>query len=164
MNNPKLQAINALAPVAKRLRERQEQINAKLRKWQEITCAAISDAADQGRDIVDAKTKLNGGLRWSEWLHAHVPTLSDAQAVKYERLAVEQLTDLRQCVFALLPPSEHEAQPERDKAPTWEVAWGYITKLKRLIDKPDEWTEQRLHLARAQLAPLVKKLWPEGFS
>jgi len=159
-----LATLSALSPLARTLRERQEQIEAKLRNWHGLTADLVSDAAEQGRDILHAKTKLGKHLRWSDWLHAHVPNLTEAQAAKYERIAVEQLSDPRQCVFAFLPPRETEPQVKRLPPAAWESAWSHLTKLKSAVETVNTWPREQVELTKAELAPLVKALWPEGVS
>ncbi len=157
-----LAIINNLAPIAVELRERQDVIDSKLRQWHGITADLVLEASEQGRSIINAKHHLGGRLKWSDWLHAHVPNLSEDQAAKYERIATEQLRDPRQCVFAFLPPPEHE-HIERMKPALWELGWGYLSKFVRVADDFGKWPPQQVELARQELEPVAKRLWPERF-
>ena len=162
----KLAQINDLQPIARRMRERQEQIEADKKEAFKRIGDLIVLAAEQGQDCLLAKTKLGKNLKWSDWLHAHVPQLSEADAAKYERITTEQLIDPRQCVFAFLPPAERDTAPtERTPPKSFEVVAGYITKLKATLrdDPIEKWPQDRVALTRKELEPLVCKLWPERF-
>ena len=153
-----LQTINELSPIALELRERQELILGKLKKFNALTADMISDASDQGRAILLAKTKLGKHLKWSDWLNAHVPNLDEQQADKYERIAVEQITDTRQCIFAFLPPAEREAKPVRTKPAIWESAWAYLTRLNRSTRDINTWPHEQVELTRQELTPTIEVL------
>lgn len=157
MSQQTLQTINALQDIAKAIREREELIQAKLRKFTELTADLILDGRDQGKDLLLAKTKLGKAVRWDEWLSAHVPNLSTTQAQKYERLCNEQIADPRQGLFAFLPPADREAKPERIPPAQWEVAFGYITKLNR-VAAFDGWPEEQVALTKDSIAAVVSKL------
>lgn len=161
----KLANINDLQPIAQRMRERQESIEADKRDVFGRIANLIGLAAEQGQDCLLAKTKLGKHLRWSDWLRAHVPQLSEDDAAKYERISTEQLVDPRQCVFAFLPPAERKAIEQRLPAKPFEVVCGCITKLKSTLrDEPiDQWPQDRLEIARGELEPVVKVLWPNRF-
>jgi len=163
--NDKLAAINELAPLAKRMREREENIQRQRNKAVAEIGETVALIQEQGRDIVAAKAKLGKAVRWSEWLVNHVPTLPEALASRYERVATEQLTDPRQCVFAVLLPENREPKPERIEPAAWETAWGYVHKLARVIrDEPfEKWPDAQVRATRAEIEPLAKKLWPERF-
>ncbi len=166
MSQETLAAINDLQPIAKRLREREEQIEAGKTNLYAKIGELTELAYEQGRDLLLAKTKTGKAVKFSEWLHIHVPNLGAQQASKYERVAVEQLTDPRQCIFAFLPPGDEARDlPTRSKPAPWEVGWGYasrlisLTKTKPIADWP---SQQREYLA-TELEPLAKTLWPEKF-
>ena len=166
MSQETLTAINDLQPIAKRLREREEQIEAGKRNLFERISDLTELAYEQGRDLILAKTKTGKVLKFSEWLRIHVPNLHAQQAAKYERVATEQLTDPRQCIFAFLPAEEGNRDlPARMKPKPWELGWGYMHKLssiiktKLLLDWP---SQQREYLAQ-ELEPVARELWPERF-
>ena len=164
--NDKLASINELAPIAKRMRDREERILHQRNKAIAEIGETVALIQEQGRDIVMAKTKLGKALRWSEWLENHVPTLPEALAARYERVATEQLSDPRQCVFAFLPPAEREPKPERTAPASWETAWGYVHKLTKVIrDEPiTTWPAEQVAATRAEIEPLARLLWPERFA
>lgn len=150
-----------MQPIAARLREREEQIAAGKRSMMQNMTDLVVLAGDQGRDILLAKTKLGKALRWSDWLGSHVPNLPESQAAKYERVATEQLTDPRQCVFAFLPPAEHEPKAERLKPAVWERSWGLASRLTKVVDgAPDT----MLNKVRTCLEPMARRLWPDKFA
>ncbi len=165
MTNDRLIALNDLKGIAARMRERQEVIEAGKTKTMAQIADVISAIADQGRDILLAKTKLGKHLKWSEWLGAHIPNLSESVAARYERVTTEQLSDPRQCIFAFLPPADREQSPERIPPAAWEMASGYINKLAiKFRDQPlDTWPGEQVDATRKQLEPLVRSLWPERF-
>lgn len=158
-----LPALTDLAPIAQRLRNREEEITAGKRNMMDNISTLVSLATEQGRDLVLAKTKLGKHLRWSEWLKAQVPNLPEAQAAKYERIATEQLTDARQAVFAFLPAPDRDATPERMKPEVWETAWGFAAKLTKLTrDKPiAEWPDEQKEGLWDVLRPIVAELRPD---
>ena len=163
--NEKHIAINDLQPIARRLREREEVIAAKKRAVFEHIGELTGLAAEQGQDLLLAKTKLGKHLRWSEWLGAHVPNLPEQQASKYERIATEQLRDPRQCVFAFLPPIEKDITPARTPPKVWERVWGFVHKVQSALrDAPlEKWPENQVEQTKREIEPVAKALWPEKF-
>ena len=153
--NDKLQTINELAPIASRLREREEQISALKRDMWGNVASLVSTAGEQGRDLLLAKTKLAGGLRWSDWLSAHVPNLPEAQASKYERITTEQITDVRQAIFAFIPVSEQD-KPKRLPPAPWEPVFGLLGRLSRV--DVQEWPQDQVGLARKSMSDVVERL------
>ena len=149
------------------MRERQELIEAGKRDVFGRIGELVGLAAEQGQDCLLAKTKLNGELKWSDWLRAHVPQLNEQDAAKYERISTEQMIDPRQCVFAFLPASERPASTALQRTPpaAFEVFAGYVVKLKATLrDNPiSEWDQSRLASTRRELEPLARELWPERF-
>ena len=155
-----LAQINDLQPIAKRLREREEQITSKKKSMLANIGELIAFASDQGQDIILAKTKLGKALKWGDWLTAHVPNMDELQAAKYERVATEQLNDPRQCVFAFLPPSDNSSstalEVQRIKPAAWEIAAGCIYKFMRI---PIEgWPHEQLENTRGELKSAVERL------
>jgi len=167
MSQDTLAAINDLQPIAHRLRDRQEQIDKGKQHLCENIAELTSLAYEQGRDIILAKTKTGKTIKFSEWLHIHVPTLQLSQAGKYERVATEQLTDPRQCIFAFLPEADvKKLLPARCKPAPWEVGWGFAHRLHSLAAATPicDWpTQQRDYLAQ-ELEPLARELWPARFA
>ena len=153
--------INTLQPYATTLRDRQEAIDAKVKQLFAIISDLRNETFEQGRTIIEAKHCLGGRLSWSEWLRAHVPSLSHQQASKYERITTEQLEDPRQCLFAFLPPVEKD-HVERMKPKPWERAWGFLFKFTRAA-KIEEWPKEQIEYTRDALDPVVRKLYPEKF-
>lgn len=163
-----LQHINELQPIAARMRERQEQINAVRRGVLAQMATLIALGAEQGRDCLLSKTKLGKALKWSEWLHAHIPNLHADDAAKYQRITEEQLEDPRQCFFAFFDSVPRRAiaqEKQRAKPAVWEMAWGWVSKLKRTVtaDKLGKWPEEQVELTRQELEPTARALWPERF-
>lgn len=161
----KLAAIHELNSLARSMRDRQEAINASVRRVTTDMSEAIALAAEQGQDCLRAKIKLPKGVRWSEWLKAHVPTLDESTAAKYERVSTEHLDDVRQCLFAFFPPAQQKQIAQRTPPQPWESAWGLVSKFKRaLIDAPiDGWPREQVNAARDELEPVARLLWPERF-
>ena len=162
----KLAAINELNSLAADMRDRQEAICSAVRNVTKDMSDAIALAAEQGQDCLKAKIKLPKGVRWSEWLRAHVPNMDEAQAARYERVSTEHIDDVRQCIFAFFPPTPQKQIVERIKPNPWEHAWGYVSKFKRtLIDAPiNDWPAAQVEATRNELEPVAKVLWPERFT
>ena len=160
----KLAIINELQPIAARMRERQETINAEQTTLNGQISTLVLSVWDQARDCLVVKAKLPRTIKWSEWLGAHVPQLSSGDASKYERILAEQLDDPRQCLFAFLPPAKQTTRSKRATPPQHELAWACVAKLARLIrDNPlDKWPARQLDLLREQLLPIVRSLWPRS--
>ena len=158
--NDKLVAINELTPIAKRIRDRQADIESGRHKVEADMCDVIASIQEQGRDIILAKSKLGKAVKWGEWLHAHVPQLPESIASKYERVVNEQITNPRQCVFAFLPPSETKAKVDRIKPEAWEVCWGLTNKLKRIIrDNPTtNWPAEQVEALRKEVGEVFDRL------
>jgi hypothetical protein len=167
MSQETLTAINDLQPIAKRLREREEQIESGKKHLYEHISELTGLAYEQGRDLITAKTKTGKTVRFSEWLHIHVPNLPIEQATKYERVATEQLHDPRQCIFAFIPAADAGNRlPVRAKPSAWELGWGYAHRLLTLTSlKPiDGWPDKQRECLATELQPIAKALWPEKFS
>ncbi len=165
MNNT-LQTVKELTPIAKTLREREEQITSIKRDVISRMSEGLGLMADQGRDLLLAKTKLGKTFRWSEWLKANVPNLPETTASKYERIATEQLADPRQCVFAFLPaPEKQGATEQRDTPSPWESVYKHAWSMRKVIrdNPPDQWPQEQRTLAAKELEPLAKVLWPDKF-
>ena len=158
--NEKLIVINELTPIAKRIRERQADIESGRHRVESDMCEVISAIQEQGRDIILAKSKLGKVVRWGEWLQAHVPQLSETIAAKYERVVNEQITSPRQCAFAFLPPSDPKPKSDRAKPDAWEICWGFTNKLKRTIrdNPPKEWPKEQLESLRREIGEIFDRL------
>lgn len=153
--NDKLQTINELAPIAARLREREEQINALKRDMIGNLSELIGLAGEQGKDLIIAKTKLSGKMSFSDFLSCHTPTISEVQASKYERITTEQITDVRQAIFAFIPVSEQD-KPKRLPPAPWEPVFGLLGRLSRV--DVQEWPQDQVGLARKSMADVVERL------
>lgn len=161
--NTNLQIATQLAPIAKQMRERQEQIERDKSDVYARIGNLVALASDQGRDCLLAKVKLGKAMRWSDWLHAHVPNLSEQDAAKYERISTEQISDPRQCVFAFLPErTQSEDKPERSKPSFFEAVLTHTYKLEALakVQPVDQWPQDQQEAARVRLRPIVSALWP----
>src|SRR5262249_27623546 len=112
-------------------------LSAAVRKLWATIGDCIVLARDQGADCLTVKTKLrNQVVRFLEWLPAHVPNLPGDTAAKYERIANEQLTEPRECVFAFLPKKE-VPKIERMKPSKKKLAWAAVHRLEnQLRDLP----------------------------
>ena len=164
MKTAQLAVIHELKDIALRMRERQEQIDAGVRQVHAGIGDLVQLASEQGRDCVLAKTKLGNHLRWSEWLHAHVPNLVESDADKFERLSREQITSVRQAAFAFLPAAERtKTEVPRIKAASWESAWSHVAKLRRIVERDIKtWPASQLAILRDEIEPLAHILWPDG--
>lgn len=166
--NETLAAVTELQPIARRMRDRQEQINRDKSNVYEKIGDLIATAQEQGQDILTAKAKLGKKVKWSEWLHAHVPTLSEHDATKYERLTTEQLSDPRQCMFAFLPAADRQAdvEVERIKPNAKEFIWRKISTLRNAIKtfNISAWEQHEIELTKKELEPVARALWPEKFN
>jgi hypothetical protein len=165
--NETLAALTELQPIARRMRERQEQIERDKSKVYDNIGNLIASAQEQGQDILTAKAKLGKKVKWSDWLHAHVPSLSEQDATKYERLTTEQLSDPRQCMFAFLPNAERkdDVEVERTKPNAKEFIWRKISTLRNAIKTFDigTWAAPDIELTKKELEPVARALWPEKF-
>lgn len=158
-------AINSLQPIAKRLRDRQEQIESTKAKTINELGELIGLIAEQGQDILLAKTKLGRTLKWSEWLTAHVPGLPEQMAARYERVSTEMITDPRQALFAFFPSEHRSAAPKRIAPAAWESFAGIVRKAETVCrTQPlNTWPVEQIQQTRAKLEPIVKALWPDKF-
>lgn len=165
ISNNKLATISELQTLAREMRDGQELINDRKRDLLANMGELIALAAEQGQRCLLAKTKLHKTLRWSDWLQSHVPNLPEQEAAKYERISTEQITDVRQGLFAFLPPTEAKKIEERTPPSKWEAAWGFVEKLKKAItaEPLDKWPKTQVELTKSQLEPVAKQLWPEKF-
>lgn len=152
----KLSTIATLQDIAKSLRERQELIESKLKKFQEVTADLLGDGIEQGKELALAKAKLGRAIKWSDWLAAHVPNITEVQAAKYGRLATEDITDLRQAVFAFLTPAEVQDTAKRLPPAEWEKSWGYLRSLERI--KFNAWPSDQQTLAKERLESVAKNM------
>lgn len=158
--------LHELEPIARALRERESQIDTQKRSFYTTLAALIALAGDQGRDLITAKSKLSQrGLTYSEWLEIHVASIPSQQAAKYERLATEQLSDPRQCVFAFLPPADRKPseKAERTHPPVWERVWGLISRMNNVlkVEPLDRWDDHEIKSLRDSLYPIAVELWPQ---
>lgn len=164
----KLATINELQPIAKRLREREEQIGSKINNVRAHMGDALVLFAEQGRDIITVETKLAGHLSVPEWLKFHVPTLPIERARKYKRVATEQLNE-RQVAFLFYEEDQSQKQLEdTTKTATrkpWDFVWHKVHALTIQLDdfKPETWPAQQFELTRTELEPLMRKFFPEKF-
>lgn len=165
--NETLAVVTELQPIARRMRERQEQINRDKANVYDKIGDLIARAQEQGQDILSAKAKLGKKIKWTDWLQAHVPTLSEHDASKYERLTNEQLSDPRQCMFAFLPPADKQSdvEVERTKPNAKEFIWRKISTLRNAIKTFNigAWAKPDIELTKRELEPVAKALWPEKF-
>ena len=155
--NDKLQTINELAPIASRLRDREEQISALKRDMIGNLSELIGLAGEQGKDLIIAKTKLSGKMSFSDFLSCHTPTITEVQAKKYERITTEHVTGFRQAMFAFLDVDVDDTdKPKRLPPAQWESAIGLINRLSRV--NVIEWPEDRVCEARKSMADVVERL------
>lgn len=163
--NETLALVNQLQPIAKRMRDRQEQIEHGRQSALNQMSEVIALAAEQGQDCLLVKVKLAKSIKWSEWLSSHVPNLREADASKYERISTEQISSIRQGIFAFLPSPESQPREDRDRPKIWETAWGFISKLKSIAAETPltNWPQRQVALTRQELEPIAKQLWPEKF-
>jgi hypothetical protein len=160
-------AINTeLKPVAAAMRARQEQIEKDKRDVYGRIGSLVASAQEQGAAVALVKAKLSKNISLEDWLHAHVPNLTAQDAAKYERIAHEQLTDPRQCMFAFLPPSEAKDKETRTPPSPREVVWAGAVKLMKAFELADikSWDETEKDLTRRELEPMAKTLWPDRFA
>lgn len=161
-----LQLVKSLAPIAEALRSREEQISAIKQDVAGKMCDGLALMAEQGRDLLLAKTKLAGSFSFIEWLSLNVPNVPQKQASKYERIASEALNDPRQCAFAFFDPAQRSKSiPERTGPSPWESAFKHAHSMLKVIrDNPlKDWPEEQKQVAAKELEPLAKALWPDRF-
>jgi hypothetical protein len=159
-------AINTeLKPIAAAMRSRQEQIEKDKRDVYGRIGSLVASAQEQGADVAMVKAKLSKNISFEDWLHAHVPNLTSQDAARYERIAHEQLTDPRQCIFAFLPPSEAKEKDTRIPPSPREVVWAGAVKLMKAFELAniEEWDEREKDLTRKELEPMARTLWPNKF-
>lgn len=161
-------ALNELAPIGQRIREREEVINARLRGMQAEAADLCLLARDQGADLLLAETKLRmtKAATLDEWRQCHCPNLSTERVAKYKRVAKEGLAG-PQLVMLLddTPHDTNEEQPQRTPPVVYERVWGAVRNIYRqLRDQPiDRWPPVQVDLTRKELEPLARQLWPERF-
>ena len=167
--NQNLSVMTELQPIAKRMREREEQIIHGKNNVRNSMCEVLTIAVEQGQDITLVKAKLGKHSTWDEWRAAHVPNLTHDDAAKCERLSKENSQrHLGQWMFIFTPPKEVQEEDAIKRLPPneREVLWGRITKLNNTLATINlsEWTEQDKELTRHELEPTAKMLWPDRFS
>ena len=165
--NDKLAINTELKSIAETMRSRQESINRDKNNLYGRIASLIATAQEQGQDILTVKTKLGKASSFSDWLSAHVPTLSEKDAAKYERLTHEQLSDPRQCMFAFLPAPDKTQEETVGRTPPseFEVTWGKTFNFVKAFRSVavDDWTELQRENVRRELTPIMIKVWPDGF-
>lgn len=158
--------VKGLRDCAERLRNREESIKPKVIAGNETICEVLGLATEQGRDLIIAETLLHGRMRLSDWLLAHVPTLSACRAQKYINLSQGKYADPRQCILRL---GDEPKQIEGDRRPSpkaWQSAAGAIGRLWRTVrDAPiNTWPPIQVDTARKSLEPIARLLWPDKFA
>lgn len=164
-------ALNELAPIGQRIREREELINAKLRETRQNIADINLLARDQGADflVAETKLKLTKVATLDEWRQCHCPNVPSDRVPKYKRVAKEGLAG-GQLVLLLddvKPEQPTEQQQQQDRTPPviYDRVWGAVRNIYRqLRDEPlDKWPEVHIELTRRELEPLARQLWPERF-
>lgn len=156
--NTALQVTTELRSLAHALNEREESIRASLEQFRGLIADLLVHARQQGNDIIAAKVKLDGRMAWHDWLRTHVPSIHPSQAARYERLAARNITDVRQAMFAFVPPRQVEAgQAKRTPPAPWEQAWKYCYRLRR-IPIGDDWPREQIEYLRSTLEHLLSLL------
>jgi len=166
MNNS-LQVITELQPIARRMRERQEEINRGKRDAFARMGDVIASVFEQGQDITLAESKLGKAMTLDDWLSGHCPALNSTEAKRYQRVSKERLT-VEQCRFLFTDFNADVKQietPQRIPPNPRESLWGKIAKLGSAFKAIDlsAWSKTEIDLTRAELEPVAKKLWPERF-
>lgn len=167
--NTNLSILTELQPIAKRMREREEQIIHGKTGVRNAMCEVLAIAVEQGQDITLIKAKLGKHATWEEWRQAHVPNLSSEDAAKCVRLSQEHKErSLGQWMFLFNDPAQHDTDDTTKRLPPneREVLWGRINKLNntlRVIDI-ESWTDTDKDLTRKELEPTAKLLWPDRFN
>jgi hypothetical protein len=165
--NPNLSIMTELQPIAKRMREREEQIIHGKNGVRNAMCEVLAIAVEQGQDITLVKAKLGKHSTWDEWRAAHVPNLSAEDASKCERLSKENTErSLGQWMFIFNAPKEVAEDGVKRLPPNErEVLWGRIAGLNKVIHTIDieAWTETDKELTRHELEPTARLLWPKRF-
>lgn len=151
--------------IATEMRRTQAEIENRKAKWVEEITALASLAMEQGRMVAEARAAIDGAMSLEDWLRMNVPALTPTDAAKFERIAKEQLTDPRQCVFAFLPkPEAKQLEAPRTPPDFWESFFGVAERLRRATrDNPVAgWPTEQQDIARQRLEPIVRELWPDG--
>ena len=157
-----------LQPIAKRMREREEQIIHGKKSVRTNMVEVLAIAVEQGKDATLIKAKLGKHSTWDEWRAVHVPNMSAEDAAKYVRLSQEWSERMSgQWMFLFNEAQPHEShEPKRLPPNDREILWGRITKLNNTLATINlsEWTEQDKELTRHELEPTARLLWPERFN
>ena len=168
-NNENLSIMTELHPIAKRMREREEQIKHGKKLVLNHVCETVALGAEQGRDVTLVKSRLGKHSSWDEWRAAHVPNMSLDESLLYERMSKENAErNLGQFFFPFLPSNRTRLEDAVQRLPpnAREVLWARIAKLNSALTTIDieAWTEQDKELTRHELEPTAKLLWPERFA
>jgi hypothetical protein len=165
----KLQTLDMLA---RQINGREQTIQA-LRKQTVKACNdAVCEVLLQGKDLIEAKGKVKHG-EWEGWLQTHCPNISDRTARRYMALASRQtqIEGLNEAASlrAALAICEMEGldsgdgkEPKRwpaylEALQRFDKFFGYFTK-----NPLDKWPEEGVEKLKAQLLPVVWRLWGDG--
>ena len=166
-NNENLSIMTELHPIAKRMREREEQILAGKKNVRANMGEVLAIAVEQGKDATLIKAKLGKSATFADWCAAHVPNMSIEDSAKYVRLSQEWTERMAGQWMFLFQENEPRSinEPKRLPPNEREVLWGRIAKLNSALTTIDieAWTEQDKELTRHELEPTAKLLWPERF-
>lgn len=169
MTDTKAIAIERAKPFLREAAERHEEILSNRKQWAELTGGMLDSASMIGKSLELARLALTAAkvdVAFESILEAHCPNIDAEQAKKYMRWAKGEITDKRQlCLpFEIKPAdAEQEQREDRTKPAQWEQAWGYIAKLKRVFN-PSTWPAQQKELARKELEPLMREVFPERWA
>lgn len=162
-----------LNDLARRINQRESQIEVLKKQTIDQANAAICEALLQGKDLLAAKAMCKHG-EWLDWISAHCPALSVSTINRYMRVATmystkKELIAAESLRAALLLCTEDKPGSEGTQQPrTWPPfqegmgkAWKFVEYVKR--HPLGQWPGDTVAALREDLEPVAKELWPERF-
>lgn len=159
--------------LAKQINSREETIS-QLRELTVKNCnAAIAEAIQQGKDLLEVKSSIEHG-RWLDWLRIHCPGTKPRMAQRYILIATRaasmpQLNEagsLRAALTLCDDDSGESAHSETRSLPAYLEGISRASKfLGYLTQHPiNNWPAEGLDKLRQDMQPLAAQLWPERFA
>lgn len=158
--------------LAKQINEREQTI-AQLRDLTVQNCnAAIAEAIQQGKDLMEVKGSLDHG-RWLDWLRIHCPQTKPRMAQRYILLAtkaatIPQLNEAGSLRLALSLCEEEGSSGEQSETRSLPAYLEAISKASKFLGYVSQhpltdWPSEGLDKLRQDMQPLAAQLWPDRF-
>lgn len=161
----------SLAKIAKRINEREENIQALKSRAVGAVNESLCEALFQGQDLLELKAKVAHG-NWQNWLRANCPKLSLRTAQRYMALAAKapeigslQEADSLRAALALCELEGAKQGQSPKQWPAYIEATSRLNKLAGYLERNplDAWPSEGIDKFRAELQPIAERLWPDKF-